>query len=80
MKFNFKDIKTKVREWWTKHKENIVDVIKFTIMNAMMSFGFFLTLSMLWNAFNLPFDNWAMWLLFILAVGVERLFLKWLAN
>lgn len=80
MKFNFKDIKIKVRKWWNEHKEDITDVVKFTIMNVMMSFGFFLTLAMIWTSFNWPTDDWAMWLLFILAVGVERLFLEWLAN
>lgn len=80
MKIKFKEIGTKVKEWWQKHKEDVVDITKFFIMNVMMTFGFFLTLAMIWVSFNGPTDDWAMWLLFALALGAERLFLHWLAN
>jgi hypothetical protein len=65
---------------WAEIREEVVNALKFTIFIVTTLLGFWVGFAFIWIAVGLPQTNWALWLLFGLALGCDWLFAKWLAN
>lgn len=60
--------------------EKIVEALKFISCVFVMTMGFWIIYTIAWFAIGLPETNWAMWLLFALAMLSEFLYVKWISN
>ena len=69
-----------MKKWFIKHKDKIVNAIKFWLLTWMMFAGFWISYVFIWYALGLPIVNWALWILIALAFVSELLYLKWISN
>lgn len=70
----------KIKDFFSKRKDRIVNAIKFYLLTWMMSMGFWISYVFIWYALGLPIVNWGMWILLALAFASEWLYIKWLQN
>lgn len=61
-------------------KEHIIKAVQFFLFAFMMTMGFHLTYTILWNAIGLPLTDWTLWILAALSLLSEFGYMKWMVN
>lgn len=70
----------KLKQKWFEIKDQVINALKFTFFTVTSIMGLLFSFAMVWHAVGLPLANWALWLLFGLALLCEWLYVKWLMN
>lgn len=65
---------------WSELKERVTNALKFISLTVIMVMGFWLIYAIIWMGIRLPTTNWAIWILFMLALVSEYGYIKWLSN
>lgn len=75
-----KNLFNKIKDFFNKYKERIVNSIKFWLFTIMMSLGFWISYTFIWYSFGLPVANWSLWILYALATATECLYVWWVSR